>query len=579
MNAADPGLDALARAVREWIEADPDPATRAEAAELLAAAETGDGEAAARLRDAFDGRLAFGTAGLRAELGAGPRRMNRVVVAQSSAGFAAFLLGRAARGETADPPTAVIGYDTRANSEVFARDTAEVLAGAGIEVTLFPSPVPTPVTAFAVRFLGASAGVMITASHNPPRDNGYKVYLGDADGGSQIVPPSDREIAALIEEAARRPLAGLPRSAAYRLAGPEIERSYVERTAAAVRAGCAGRGAGADPPPLDVVYTALHGVGAASARRVLAAAGLPAVISVPEQEQPDGSFPTLAFPNPEEPAALELAYRLAAERGAGLVIAHDPDADRLGVAALHPAEGGFRRLTGNEIGLLLGWRAAERARAEGRGGVLANTIVSSPALGAVARSYGLEHVETLSGSKWLSRIPGLIFGFEEALGYLVHPDVVGDKDGIAAAAEMLALARECRAEGRTLWELLDEASLAFGRFSSRQIVVRYGRTAEAREASERARNRPPAAFGRHRVERVRDFREPGLAAVTANVLAYDLDDGSRVMIRPSGTEPKLKVYIDAFSDSGSAADRRAATDRALDGIEAAARAYLDGLGS
>lgn len=576
MNAADPGIDALGRAVRAWIEADPDPETRAEAADLLAAAEAGDPEAEARLHDAFDSRLAFGTAGLRARLGAGPHRMNRVVVAQSSSGLAAYLLERAARGETADPPTAVVGYDARVMSDVFARDTAEVLAGAGVRVTLFPAPVPTPVTAFAVRHLGASAGVMITASHNPPSDNGYKVYLGDADGGSQIVPPSDREIAERIETAAQRPLAELPRSVDYRLAGPEIERAYVERTAAAVRAGCR---ADTDQPAIEVVYTALHGVGAGPARRVLEAAGLPGVIAVPEQEQPDGAFPTLAYPNPEEPSALDLAYRLAEERGAQLVIANDPDADRLGVAALHPEERAFRLLSGNEIGLLLGWRAAERARAAGRGGTLANTVVSSPALGAVARRYGLEHVETLSGSKWLARIPGLIFGFEEALGYLVHPGVVGDKDGIAAAAEMLALARECRAEGRTLWDLLDEASLAFGRFASRQIVLRYPRTEEARAVSERARAHAPAAFGRRGVARVRDFRVPGLAAVTANVLAYDLDDGSRVMIRPSGTEPKLKIYIDACSDTGSIADRRAETDRALDGIEAAAREYLEELGS
>jgi len=569
-------LGQLRPQVLAWIADDPDPATRAEAEALLTRAEAGEPDAAARLSDAFDGRLTFGTAGLRAEQGAGPRRMNRVVVAQSSAGLAAYLLSRAGR----DAASAVIGFDARPNSDVFARDTAEVLAGAGLRVTLLPEPVPTPVTAFAVRHLGVSAGVMVTASHNPPRDNGYKVYLGGVDGGAQVVPPADREIAEHIAAAARTPFSELPRSRDYEVAGQAIVDAYVASASGAVRA----RATRASCPDFPVVYTALHGVGAAVTRRLLAAAGLPEVEPVVEQVTPDGSFPTLALPNPEEPEALELAYRTARRRGALLVIAHDPDADRLAIAAPHPdAPGGYRRLNGNELGLLLGWRAAEfeaeAARRAGRpaSGALANTIVSSPSLRSVAAAYGLEHVETLSGSKWLARVPGLLFGFEEALGYLTAPDVVHDKDGISAAAEALAMARELHAEGRTVWQLLDEASERFGHFASSQIVMRKGRMADAEALSMWVREHPPAHFGAP-VLTIRDLLIPGAAAVPANVLSYQLEGGSRVMIRPSGTEPKLKIYLDAFCDEGSAGARRSAAAAELARIEAAVRAYLEGAG-
>ncbi len=592
---------ALVSQVNEWIAADPDPETRAEALALLVEAARGDASAQHLLADAFGGRLEFGTAGLRAELGAGPRRMNRVVVSQTSAGFAAFLLERARHGDTASPPSVVIGYDGRVNSDVFARDAAEVMAAAGVRVTLLPEPLPTPVAAFAVRHLGASAGVMVTASHNPPRDNGYKVYLGDADGGSQIAPPTDAAIAALIDGAALASAADLPRSTDYTIAGPEIAEAYVVATAAALRSGAenvtsaadlardaasgspfAPAAASATAAP-TVVYTALHGVGSDTAQRVFEAAGLPAVTIVPEQDRPDGAFPTVAFPNPEEDGALDLACRTARACAADLIIANDPDADRLAIALPHPAEpSGYRRLTGNELGLLLGWRAAERARraAEAAGvrlsGALANTIVSSPALGAVAGQYGLDHVETLSGFKWVSRVPGLIFGFEEALGYLTHPNIVHDKDGISAAADALTMVCELHAQGRTVWDLLDEASERFGHFASSQVVVRLGSPAQVAVLADWVRHHPPSAFDGIEVARVRDLLMPGEAEVPANVLAYDLVDGSRVMIRPSGTEPKLKAYLDAFSDAGAASERRDAAQRALSRIETALRDYLAG---
>lgn len=585
MVAAEQGTataDVIARA-KTWAAQDIDYETRSEARWLIRRAEAGDAEAAAELADAFDGRLAFGTAGLRGRLGAGPRRMNRVVVSQTSAGFAAFLRTRT------PSPSVVIGYDGRVNSDVFARDAAEVLAGAGVRVYLLPEPGPTPLTAFAVRHLDVSAGVMITASHNPPRDNGYKVYLGDADEGSQIVPPHDAEIAACIEAAAARPVAQLPRSTDYVRVGPGVANAYVSETAAAVLAGLPQRpespgvAIGADQE-LKVVYTAMHGVGSEIARRVFISVGLPAVTRVREQDAPDGAFPTVSFPNPEEPGALDLAFQTARRCDADLIVAHDPDADRLAIAAPHPAERrGYRRLTGNQLGLLLGWRAAERERVRAKragtrpSGALACTIVSSPALGAVAREYGLDYAETLSGFKWVSRVPNLLFGFEEALGYLTHPSIVRDKDGISASADAIAMARELAAEGRTIWDLLDEASERFGHFASGQITVRLDSMRAASDLAARVRRHPPEAFGAVRVAHATDLLEPGHSEVPADVLRYDLADGSRVMIRPSGTEPKLKVYLDTFSDEGAAAERRRTAERALTALERSVRGYLDRL--
>jgi phosphomannomutase len=579
----------LIATVGEWAAQDIDPETRAEARRLIAAARDGQADALAELEDAFGGRLAFGTAGLRGRLGAGPRRMNRMVVSQTSAGFAAYLLERSARNDADDPPSIVIGYDGRVNSDVFARDAAEVMAGAGVRVFLLPEAGPTPLTAFAVRHLGVSAGVMITASHNPPRDNGYKVYLGDADAGSQIVSPADIEIAAHIDRLAATPVSGIPRSTDYTVLGPGLTSAYVSETAAAVLAGLPQRpdapgsviGAGT---PLTVVYTAMHGVGSDIARRVFGAVGLPRVVPVAQQDRPDGAFPTVSFPNPEEPGALDLAYRVARDVDADLVVAHDPDADRLAIALPHPEErSGFRRLTGNELGLLLGWRAAERARAAAAltgsqpSGSLACTIVSSPALSAVARDYGLDYAETLSGFKWVSRVPQLIFGFEEALGYLTHPDIVRDKDGISASADAIAMVRELVSENRTLWDLLDEASERFGHFASAQVTLRLESMPAASALAARVRRDPPRELGGVKVAKTRDLLAPNAAEVPADVLRYDLEDGSRVMIRPSGTEPKLKVYLDTFGDEGSARKRRKAAERALRTLETAVREYLEEL--
>ncbi len=574
------GFAELRARVQGWIEADPDPETRAEASALLAAAVGGDAVASETLADAFSGRLAFGTAGLRARLGAGPRRMNRVVVGQSSAGFAAYLRQRAARGECTDPPSVIVGFDARVNSEPFARETARVLAGAGLAVTLIPGPSPTPLTAFAVAQRGFSAGVMITASHNPPQDNGYKVYLGDADRGSQVTAPEDQRIAALIEAAARVPFAEIPRSDDYALAGGDLTDAYVAQTLESLP--WSGSGSAAATAGFVAVYTAMHGVGSALTARIFAAAGLPEPHRVHEQDAPDGRFPTLPYPNPEEAGSLDLAFASARARGAHVVIAQDPDADRLAIAAPDPALGGeYRRLTGNELGLLLGWRAAERevarAAAEGRApcGALGNTLVSSPALRAVAETHGLAHHETLSGFKWVSRIPGLVFGFEESLGYLSNPQVLRDKDGISAALEAYAMVVELHGEGRTLWDRLDEASARFGHFASRQVVLRLDSSIEVSGITAGLRAEPPAEFAGVRVAELVDLSVPGAAAVPADVLCFGLEGGSRVMVRPSGTEPKLKVYLDFCAHEGSVDERRATAEAALQPLERAVRAAID----
>jgi phosphomannomutase len=546
-------------AARAWLDQDPDEATRDELAALLTAARGGDTAALADLHDRFDTRLQFGTAGLRGALGAGPNRMNRVLVAQAAAGFAAFLVGREAS------PSIVIGYDGRVNSDVFARDTAEIMAAAGVAATLLPRALPTPVLAFAVRHLDVSAGVMVTASHNPAADNGYKVYLGGLDAGSQIVPPVDAEIAALIEEAARRPVTEIPRSDDHRRAGDDLVAEYVARTAR-----LAGTAASGSQP--RVVYTAMHGVGWEVARRVFATAGFTEPVPVAEQSAPDPAFPTVAFPNPEEPGALDLAFATADRVGADLVIANDPDADRLAVAV--PTEQGWRRLTGNEVGALLGWRAAERARRDDVDGTLAASIVSSPALREVARRYDLDYRDTLTGFKWVSRVGGLLYGYEEALGYLVDPAKVRDKDGISAAVDVLALATELHGRGSSVAEHLREFDAEFGAWASSQISLRVDDLDRISELTTRLRQSPPSTVGSRRVDHIDDFSDGFGEFPAGDVLRLWFTDGSRVIVRPSGTEPKLKVYIDASSTEGDASERRATAEAAVADLDAGMRALL-----
>jgi phosphomannomutase len=549
------GLVARATA---WLEQDPDEETRAELQEMIRAAEDSAPGAEEALAERFDSRLAFGTAGLRGELAAGPNRMNRVLVSQAARGLADWLIAHRAE------PSVVIGYDGRKNSRVFAEDTAELMAGAGVRAVLLPRLLPTPVLAFAVRHLDVSAGVMVTASHNPPRDNGYKVYLGDRDAGSQIVSPVDAEIAAAIDAVAAGSIADLARSTDYEVADGSVIDAYVSRTARV-----------ASTPPTaqpTVVYTAMHGVGWETAARVFEAAGFAAPATVDAQLHPDPDFPTVSFPNPEEPGALDLAYEAAREHAADLIIANDPDADRLAVAIPDPASAsGYRRLTGNEVGALLGWRAAEALTSPDEGapeGTLACSIVSSPALAAVAERYGLEFADTLTGFKWVSRAPGLVFGYEEALGYLVNPETVRDKDGISAAVAFLDLAAQLAAEGSSVAEHLDRFSETFGHFASDQVSVRVSDLSRIGATMTRLRDEPPSTVGGIRVERIEDLSSGFGALPPSDVLRFRLVDGSRVMVRPSGTEPKLKVYIDVSSTEGDLAHRVADAESRLAALRA-----------
>lgn len=533
---------------RAWLAQDPDPETRDELSGLLERVEEGDAAASADLEVRFAGRLAFGTAGLRGELGAGSNRMNRVLVAQAAAGLGAYLLEKAGGSR----PTVVIGYDGRRNSRVFAQDSAELLAGAGLRAILLPRLLPTPVLAFAVRHLDADAGVMVTASHNPPNDNGYKVYLGGADEGAQIVSPADAEIAAHIERVAAGDAASLPRSDEYETAPESVVDAYIAATAAVAPAPAGAEG-------LSWVYTAMHGVGWETLSRILETAGYPAPTVVAEQIRPDGRFPTVAFPNPEEPGAMDLAFETARRVGADLVIANDPDADRLAVAIPDAsAAEGWRRLSGNQIGLLLGWRAAEKARATdaAAGASLACSLVSSPGLQTVAEHYGLDFHATLTGFKWISRAPGLVFGFEEALGYLVNPDTVRDKDGISAAVAMLGMVSEARGREASVADLVREFEEKFGFFASDQISVRVEHLSVIADIMAALRARQPARIGETDVEKVDDLLTGVDDLPPGDVLRFWLADGSRVIVRPSGTEPKLKLYLDVRGESPGDAQQR-----------------------
>ncbi|MBX3099124.1 MAG: phospho-sugar mutase [Salinibacterium sp.] len=543
-------MDLLTTA-RAWRDQDPDATTRAELDDLITAAEAGE---LTPLAERFSSRLAFGTAGLRGELGAGPNRMNRVLVTQAAAGLAAYLLSK-------DPsPSIVIGYDGRRNSEVFARDTATIMAGAGVATTLLPRHLPTPVLAFAVRHFDTSAGVMVTASHNPANDNGYKVYLGKDDHGSQIVPPEDGLIAADIDIVAKGSITDLPRSTDFIVADDTVVHEYVRETAALATPGA----------PLSFVYSAMHGVGWETAKAVFIAAGFGEPAVVTEQVEPDATFPTVAFPNPEEPGAMDLTFARAEEVGADLAIVNDPDADRLAVA-VPSADGVWRRLTGNEVGYLLGWRAAERADADG---VLAASIVSSPALRAVADAYQLRYEDTLTGFKWISRVPGLSYGYEEALGYLVDPGVVRDKDGISAAVDFLSLVSELKADGKSVDDHLNDFADRFGAFASAQLSLRFDDLSLIGAAMSRLRATPPVHVGSVIVETIDDFADGFAHYPASDILRMHLTDGARIVVRPSGTEPKLKVYIDASSNSGTAHERRAAAEAVVAELEAGMKALL-----
>ncbi|MFF9070802.1 phospho-sugar mutase [Streptomyces sp. NPDC014872] len=536
----------LMAGARTWLAEDPDPETRDELAALIAADDAGS---AAEIAARFAGTLQFGTAGLRGELGAGPMRMNRAVVIRAAAGLAAYL-----KAEGQGDGLVVIGYDARYKSADFARDTAAVMTGAGLRAAVLPRPLPTPVLAYAIRHLGAVAGVEVTASHNPPRDNGYKVYLGD---GSQIVPPADARIAAEI--AAVGPLDTVPRPEdGWEILGDEVLDAYLARTDAVLTAG--------SPRTARVVYTAMHGVGTSVLTAAFARAGFPEPVLVAEQAEPDPAFPTIAFPNPEEPGAMDLAFATARRAGPDLVIANDPDADRCAVAVPDPAaDGGWRMLCGDEVGALLAAHLVDR----GAAGVFAESIVSSSLLGRIAERAGLGYEETLTGFKWIARVDGLRYGYEEALGYCVDPEGVRDKDGITAALLVAELASFLKERGRTLLDLLDDLAVEHGLHATDQLSVRVQDLSVIADAMRRLRERPPAALGGLDIVSAEDLSRGSAQLPPTDGLRYHLR-GARVIVRPSGTEPKLKCYLEVVVPVGSADDlpeARAEAARLLDAIK------------
>lgn len=535
--------DDLRSAADAWLSQDPDPVTREELTTLL------EQDRLAELQDRFSGRLQFGTAGLRGALGAGPNRMNRVVVAQAAAGLCRYLLDHASDGER---PSIVVGYDARFNSDVFARDTAEIAQGMGLDAHVLPEPAPTPVLAFAIGHLDCSAGVMVTASHNPPQDNGYKVYLADT---SQIVPPADADISAAIDAVGR--VDELERSDAFTVLGPDVAQAY--RAAAVALSGTLGS-AEVDRRAVSAVYTPMHGVGRDTVTQVVQAAGFAPLHVVAEQAEPDPRFPTVAFPNPEEPGAMDLALAKAAEVEADLVLANDPDADRCAVG-VRAATGTVTMLSGDQVGVLLGDLLLRR----GVSGTFAASVVSSDMLGRVASAHGGTWQQTLTGFKWLGKIGDLAYGYEEALGYSVAPHIARDKDGVTAVLAVLELAAELKAEGRTLLDRLDDLYREHGLHHTAQLSVRVEDLAIIATAMTTLRTAPPAGLAGLAVTTIDDLADgwrdlPPTDGIRLELAPGDGIDGVRIICRPSGTEPKLKCYLEVVASAQDGLD--AARERA-----------------
>jgi len=557
VGALDPDLEAAAL---RWAADDVDDGDRRELHELLVRAREEDA-ARDELASRFSAPLEFGTAGLRGAMAAGPARMNPAVVIRAAAGLGAFL--REVLRDAQPAPLVVIGFDARHRSHDLAQDSAAVLTAAGLRVLLSPAPAPTPLLAFAVRHLGADAGIMVTASHNPAADNGYKVYLGGRvvtgpGQGAQIVPPYDGRIADRIAQAP--PANAVPRATSGWRPVPEAVRE-------AYLAGLPGGETAAD---LRIVTTAMHGVGDPLLGEALRRAGFRDVHPVPQQQRPDPDFPTVAFPNPEEPGALDLALDLARSQDADLVLAVDPDADRCAVAVRDPHAGGWRRLHGDEVGSLLGEEvAAARDRAAPPRGVLASSIVSSRLLSRIAADHGLEHRATLTGFKWIARVDDLVLGYEEAIGYCVDPARVRDKDGVSAAVAVARLSARLAAEGRGLVDVLDDLARRHGLYLTDQVSVRFAEPSPLGRAVARLLDAPPPDLAGSPVVRVRDLSK-GLEELPPTTGVELLaEDDTRVVVRPSGTEPRVKAYLEVVEPAPGP------SSEAVGRARAAARARLD----
>jgi phosphomannomutase len=514
----------LIEKVERWIADDPDETTATHAQQVLDDAKSGDEQAVAQLTAWFGDLLQFGTAGLRGPIAPGPSCMNRAVVMRAAQGLINYLLKNGGK-------RIVVGYDARHRSIDFALDTVELAAASGLEAILLPRTLPTPVLAFAVRYLKADAGVMVTASHNPPQDNGYKVYLGD---GSQIVPPQDADIAAEI--AAINSVKDLPRAESWELADEAVVEAYINSAAATFEM--------AGLPQVQAVYTPLHGVGYETLVATVKTAALAELSVVVEQSEPDPDFPTVAFPNPEEAGATDLLLELASRKNADIAIANDPDADRCAAAIKDGAT--WRLLRGDEVGVLLGWWSIKRNELLGRpklSGVFAASIVSSTMLSKIATAHNLEYQGTLTGFKWIAKVPNLIFGYEEALGYCVDPQSVGDKDGISAAIRLLELTAWLKSESKTFPQLLDELATTYGLHMTDQLSVRMQDLAAIPAAVSRLRSTPPSTVGGLSVTQVVDLAK-GWNDLPPTDGILLLLEGGQVIARPSGTEPKLKCYLE-----------------------------------
>ncbi len=519
----------LVAEVAEWIELDPSPEDAALLQKWLDEGNETD------LRRCFNGFLQFGTAGLRGPIGPGPSCMNRAVVHRTAAGIAAYMK---ARGLT----KVVIGRDARYGSEDFTQESALVFTGAGMDVYVLPRPMATPVLAYATTALEADVGVMVTASHNPPMDNGYKVYLGGTvDGtryaGSQIVPPADIQIAAEISKIHQL----APKAHGWKVLDDEIFNQYVATTAALARS----------KNPLKVVYSAMHGVGSESIDAVFKAAGFSEIHYVQDQRLPDPAFPTVAFPNPEEPGAIDLSLALARKINADIVIANDPDADRC-AAAINDPTAGWRMLRGDEVGAILGHYIATTMSESTIGKSFGNSIVSSSILKKIADKHGIEFHETLTGFKWLAKIPNLRYGYEEALGYAVDALSVNDKDGISAALMIAQCAGELKASGRTMADYLDEIWATYGFHATEQISIRVNSLAQVDKLLARLRKNPPQSIGGFALTQADDLERPTDGLPPTNGLRYWFGPNLRVIIRPSGTEAKMKCYIELCAHQNDA---------------------------
>jgi phosphomannomutase len=519
---------ALIEEVKAWIADDPDPVT---AAKLQSLVDAGD---VTSLAPYFQGFLQFGTAGLRGPLGPGPSCMNRAVVGRTAAGIANYMR---TRGMT----KVVIGRDARYGSEDFTEESAQIFSGAGMDVYVLPRPLPTPVLAFATQYLKCDVGVMVTASHNPPQDNGYKVYIGpDADGisyaSSQIINPTDTFIA--DEISAITSLSALPRGDMWTVLGEEVITEYIQRTIK-----LAPR-----PGDIKIVYTAMHGVGTETVQRVFNHAGFATLILVDEQCTPDPDFPTVAFPNPEEPGAIDLALAKARDFGADLVIANDPDADRC-AAAINDPRAGWRMLRGDELGIIFGeWIARSHPH-----GTFGNSIVSSSALRKIASHYDVDFKEVLTGFKWLAKIEDLAFGYEEAIGYAVDSETVNDKDGVSAALFLAQIAMDLKRDGLTLSDLLDDVWQRHGFHATEQISVRVADMSSIARLLNGLRDNPPASIAGRKVDSIDDLAAPTDGLPPTDGLRIWVSGGIRIIIRPSGTEAKMKCYIEVITKTSDEA--------------------------